>query len=71
MPGPGKQLEGEGSTGKLLVEVFLKSRHARFKRGLSSDMQENRLCDKEVAQTVTHDSSVTFQMPYFQLTKDF
>lgn len=53
------------------MEVFLKSRNARFKRGLSSDMQENWLCDKKVAQTVTHDSSVTFQMPYFQLTKDF
>lgn len=51
---------GEGNSGKLLVEVCLKSCHARFKCGLSSDTQENWLCDTKVAQAVTHDSPVTF-----------
>lgn len=51
-------MEGRETWGSFWL--FLKSHHARFKHRLYSDMQENCLFDTKVAQTVTHNSPVTF-----------
>lgn len=51
-------MEGRETWGSFLL--FLKSHRARFKQRLYSDTQEKWLFDTEVAQTVTHNSPVTF-----------